>query len=178
MMFLVLVLIIFLTFYSIYDKESLKVIINSIKNISFYYVIIGVFIIGAYFVLQGIYMKIMLSVFDREISLKKGVFYSLVEFYFSGITPSSTGGQPVELYYMSKDKIPVKTSYIVLVLNTIYFKIALLSLSILVLVFKGDYIFSNDFIYILFFVLGFITDLAMVVLGLMLLGNKNLSKKY
>ena len=122
-------------------------------------------------------MKIMLSVFDREISLKKGVFYSLVEFYFSGITPSSTGGQPVELYYMSKDKIPVKTSYIVLVLNTIYFKIALLSLSILVLVFKGDYIFSNDFIYILFFVLGFITDLAMVVLGLMLLGNKKLIKK-
>ena len=122
-------------------------------------------------------MKEVLNVFNRKISLKKGIFYSSVEFYFSGITPSSTGGQPVQLYYMTKDKIPVKTSYIVLVLNTIYFKIVLLVLSIIVMIFKGDYIFSNDFIYILFFILGFIADLVMVVLGFMLLGHKKLIKK-
>lgn len=122
-------------------------------------------------------MKVMLNTFNRKVSLRKGIFYSLVEFYFSGITPSSTGGQPVQLYYMTKDKIPVKTSYIVLVLNTIYFKIVLLCLAIIVLIFKGDYIFSNDFIYILFFALGFITDLAIVVLGIMSLSHKKLIKK-
>ena len=61
--------------------------------------------------------------FNKEIALKKGVFYALVEFYFSGITPSSTGGQPAELYYMTKDKIPVRTSTIALILTTIYFKV-------------------------------------------------------
>ncbi len=122
-------------------------------------------------------MKVMLNTFNRKVSLRKGIFYSLVEFYFSGITPSSTGGQPVQLYYMTKDKLPVKTSYIVLVLNTIYFKIVLLCLAIIVLIFKGDYVFSNDFIYILFFALGFITDLAIVVLGIMSLSHKKLIKK-
>ena len=122
-------------------------------------------------------MKVMLNTFNRKVSLRKGIFYSLVEFYFSGITPSSTGGQPVQLYYMTKDKLPVKTSYIVLVLNTIYFKIVLLCLAIIVLIFKGDYVFSNDFIYILFFTLGFITDLAIVVLGIMSLSHKKLIKK-
>lgn len=176
-MLLILVLIIGLTFYSIYDKESIKIIVSSIKDISFYYVIIGILIICMYFILQGIYMKIMLKIFNKDISLKKGSFYSLVEFYFSGITPSSTGGQPVQLYYMTKDKIPVRTSYIVLILNTIYFKIVLLSLAILVLIFKSETIFSNDFIYILFFSLGFLMDLVMVFLGVMLLFNQKLVKR-
>ena len=32
--------------------------------------------------------------------------YSFVGFYVSSITPSSTGGQPAQVYYMSKDGIP------------------------------------------------------------------------
>lgn len=33
--------------------------------------------------------------------------YSFVGFYVSSITPSATGGQPAQIYYMSKDGIPV-----------------------------------------------------------------------
>lgn len=176
-MFLVLILIIGLTFYSIYDKESLKIIVSSINDISPHYILIGILVLCIYFVLQGIYMRIILNIFNRKISLKKGIFYSLVEFYFSGITPSSTGGQPAELYYMTKDKIPVRTSSIALILTTIYFKVVLLSLSVIVLIFRGNYVFSNDFIYILFFSLGFIMDIILIIFWLMVLFNQKLIKK-
>lgn len=33
--------------------------------------------------------------------------YSFVGFYVSSITPSATGGQPAQIYYMSRDEIPV-----------------------------------------------------------------------
>ncbi len=176
-MFLILILIILATFYSIYDKGSLRIISSSIRNIKFYYVIIGVSIIALYFVLQGLYMKKMLNLFHKKISLKRGMLYSMIEFYFSGITPSSTGGQPVQLYYMTKDKIPVKTSYIVLILNTIYFKIVLLVLSIIILIFRSSYVFSNDFVYLMFIFLGFLFDLVIILSGLLLLFNKKVVKK-
>ena len=176
-MLLILVLIIILTLNSICDKDSLKTIIFSIKNINIVYILFALFIISFYFILQGIYMKIMLKTFNRNVPLTKGIFYSLVEFYFSGITPSSTGGQPVQLYYMTKDKIPVRNSYIILILNTVYFKIILLFLGIIVLLFKSSYVFSNDFIYLFFFVLGFLTDLIVVTLGFIFLSNKKLIKK-
>ena len=91
-MLLLLITIIALTFYSIFDKNSLTAIVSSIKTIKLFYIFIAIAIIFIYFILQGIYMKIMLKAFKKNIPLKKGVFYSLVEFYFSGITPSSTGG--------------------------------------------------------------------------------------
>ena len=122
-------------------------------------------------------MKSILKTLRKKITLRKGIFYSLVEFYFSGITPSSTGGQPVQLYYMTKDKIPIRKSYITLMLNTIYFKLIMLILGILALVFKNNYVFSNGFIYIFFFILGFIVDLVMVIMGMALLFKQDLVKK-
>ncbi len=173
---LILVLIVALTLNSIYDKESLKIIARSIREMNKTYIIIGLLIIVSYFSLQGTYIKIILKTLNQNISLSKGVFYSLVEFYFSGITPSAMGGQPVALYYMTKDKIPVRNSYIVLVLNTICFKVTLLLLGILVLVLKGNFIFSNGAGYILCFFIGFVADIILVTIYLCLLFNKKLIK--
>ena len=100
----------------------------------------------------------------------------MVEFYFSGITPSSTGGQPVQLYYMTKDNIPIRKSYITLMLNTVYFKLIILIMGIIALICKSNIIFSSRGIYIFFFILGFIFDLFMVLLGLLLVFKQNIVK--
>ena len=170
-MFLILVIIILLTFNSIYDKKSIDLILKNIKNVKLSYIFLCLTVIFLYFLLQGIYMKTILKSLNKKITLKKGIFYSMIEFYFSGITPSSTGGQPVQLYYMTKDKIPLRKSYITLMLNTIYFKLIMVILGIFVLIFNNSYVFSNKAIYIFFFVLGFITDIIIVIVFIEYLNN-------
>lgn len=176
LMFLFFIFIIFLTFKSIFNHNSLNMIINNIKKINIIYIFICLIIISLYFILQGIYMKTILKSLKKKITLKKGIFYSLVEFYFSGITPSSTGGQPVQLYYMTKDNIPIRKSYITLMLNTIYFKLIILILGIIVLLFKNTYIFSHSLVYIIFFILGFTLDLLLVIIGFLLIFKQNFIK--
>ena len=176
LMFLFFIIIIFFTFINIFDHNSLTSIINNLKKINILYIILCLIIISLYFILQGIYMKTILDALKKRITLKKGIFYSLVEFYFSGITPSSTGGQPVQLYYMTKDKIPIRKSYITLMLNTIYFKLIILLLGIIILIFKNTYVFSHSFIYIFFFILGFIVDSLLVLIGFLLLFKQNFIK--
>ena len=122
-------------------------------------------------------MKTILFTLKQKTTLLKCTFYSMVEFYFSGITPSSTGGQPVQLYYMTKDNIPIRKSYITLMLNTIYFKLIIIIFGLLSLIFKSSYVFSNGGIYIFFFVLGFLLDLVIVILCLYLLFGRNLTVK-
>lgn len=171
---LFLVVILFVTLFNIYDKESIKIIFENIKNINFFYVLIFFSIIFIYFFLQGIYMEIILKTLNYKISLKKGMFYSMVEFYFSGITPSSTGGQPVQLYYMTKDNIPIRKSYITLMLNTIYFKIIMLIFGIGVLILNSSYVFSSTIVYKIFFLLGFIVDLIIIILGILFIFKTSL----
>ena len=38
-----------------------------------------------------------------KISLKNGIKYALVGFFFSSVTPSASGGDPMQIYYMKKD---------------------------------------------------------------------------
>ena len=135
------------------------------------------FMLLIYFLCQGIYMKLILKALNHKITITRGIFYSLVEFFFSGITPSSTGGQPAQLFYMTKDKIPMRKSYITLLLNTIYFKSILLVLGVGVLLCHSSYIINSSFIYRLFFILGISMDLAVVIFGFMLLYKTKWIKK-
>lgn len=129
-----------------------------------------------YFICQGIYTKYILKTLNKSITLSKAIFYSIVEFFFSGITPSSTGGQPIQIYYMKKDNIPLRKSYITLILNTVFFKLILLILGLLVLVFNNTYLISTNTIYKIFFILGILVDVIMISLGLLLVFKKELTK--
>ncbi len=130
-----------------------------------------------YFICQGIYTKYILKTLNKKVTLSKATFYSIVEFFFSGITPSSTGGQPIQIYYMKKDNIPLRKSYITLILNTVFFKLILLILGGIVLLFNNTYLINTNTIYKVFFILGILVDVIMISLGLLLVFKKELTKK-
>ena len=172
----ILIVILALTFSSIYDTESWTVIGENIKNLNYIYILLASLMLLLYFICQGIYMKGILGTLNHKISLAKGTFYAIIEFFFSGITPSSTGGQPVQLIYMTRDEIPIRKSYITLMLNTIYFKVIILSLGIFTLIFNPSYIFNSALVYKVFFILGFIIDLILTIACFLLIFKTDLVK--
>ena len=176
-MFLVLSLIIYLTLNSIYDKETFNTMIHGFKDLNIAYIFIALFLTCLYFIIYGYYYSYTFKVFNVDVKLPKGIFYAMVEFYFSGITPSATGGQPVQMYYMTKDKIPIKNSYITLLINTLYFKIAIILLFIFVLILKNDIILKFQPIHLGFLYFGLICDILFCILLLLLLFNRKLIKK-
>lgn len=46
--------------------------------------------------------------------LLRCISYSFIGFFFSGINPSATGGQPMQLYYMKKDGNKISSASVVL----------------------------------------------------------------
>ena len=61
----------------------------------------------------------------------------LLDFFYSGITPSATGGQPVQLYYMNKDGNKGSDSTIVLMTVAVIYKIVLVVLGVGMLLFAA-----------------------------------------
>ena len=176
LMLVLFIIVIFLTYYSIYEKSSLELVFKNINRISIKSLVICLSFIVMYFILQSIYMKTTLNSLKVKVHFHKCIYYCLVEFYFSGITPSSTGGQPMQLYYMTKDKIPIRKSYITLMLNTVYFKLIILILGIISFFFTNKYLFSNK-LYLVFFILGILLDLTMVICLLLLIFKQSIVKK-
>ena len=58
----------------------------------------------AFMVLETFKLRgLFLGLTGRKLGLRRSLGYAFVGFYFSAVTPSSTGGQPAQIYYMSRD---------------------------------------------------------------------------
>jgi hypothetical protein len=165
------------TFYIIFSKNNVSDIYNAMRSINISYIMICIALCILYFIAQGIYMKIILKTMKINISLPKGIFYSTLEFFFSGTTPGSTGGQPVQLYYMAKDKIPNEKSLIVLITDSLLFKLFLVIFGIMIIAFDNDLIFNNEIYNTLLFFWGLIVDIIIIVFCLLLMFSKKLIVK-
>ena len=64
-----------------------------------------------------------LRLFGCRSRLKNNIFYALVGFFFSSVTPSASGGQPMQLYYMHRDRIAVPTAALALLVQLSVFQI-------------------------------------------------------
>lgn len=74
---------------------------------------------------------------EKVCSLWRCIQYSFIGFFYSGITPSATGGQPVQLYYMNKDGNKGSDCTIVLMTVAVIYKIVLVVLGAGMLLFCG-----------------------------------------
>jgi len=167
------VILIVLTFYLIYKNNDINTVIESLSTISYEYVVIGVILVLTYLFTESIYIKLILKSLNCKINLWQGFVYSCIEFYFSAITPSSTGGQPAQAYYMHKDNIPLTKSSVTLLLNTITFKLVLIFMGIFTIIFFPDLIFNNSSLFTAIFIFGIVVNILVILACLMLMYSKH-----
>lgn len=93
-----------------------------------------------YFAAQGVNIKWLFSSLGYPITFKAAFGYALVDFYFSAITPCASGGQPAQLYYMQKNKLPIGAASLVIMLFNMTYHIAAIGLIITAFCFKGTFL--------------------------------------
>ncbi|MBR5773209.1 MAG: flippase-like domain-containing protein [Clostridia bacterium] len=164
---IVLVIVICLTMYALLKDYKISEIVDSILGVNPVYIVLCVLMVIMYSLFEGIGLKVVLRTFGTKIGYFKGFVYGNIDLFFSLITPSSTGGQPVMAYYMSKDDIPVSQSTMAILLNTLNFKAVLITLSTAVLAFMPELIFENGTLVTVLFFAGYGMQLLMGALCFM-----------
>ena len=166
------VILLVLTFYILFKNNDIQDVLYNLKHISYKYLFVGVGLVLIYLFIEGVYIKISLKSLNCKINLWQGFVYSCTEFYFSAITPSSTGGQPAQAYYMSKDGVPLTKSSVVLILNTITFKIVIILMGIFAMIFYPSLVFNNSVLFTVLFLFGIVCNFNMILLCLALMYSK------
>ena len=144
-------------------KYDFGQIMDVVGTVYWRYLFLGLGMILIYILFEAIAMKILLGTIDLRVSLWHNIEYSAIDYYFCAVTPSATGGQPMVMYYMKKDGVPIAETTLVLLINTALFKIVLMTLSIFALIFYPSFILSRPLIAVLFF-LGFGLNLFIVIM--------------
>ena len=171
---IILILIMFLTYFFIFSKVNMNDIWHIIINSNHIFIITAIISMFFFFVMEALNIKMLFRNMDTKISILSSIKYSLIGFFFSGITPAATGGQPVEIYYMAKEGIPGYQSSLVLVIQLLSYKIAALSLALIGFYLNYAYLTTLSK---LLFLCGFIVYLFPLTLLIMCIFKPSFVKK-
>lgn len=125
------IILIVLTFWILFKDQDMKQLLSVIKMAKIQYVFLGFFLMLMFFFMEAYNIKSILKTFGEKISIFKAYKFTLIGFFFSAITPAATGGQPMEIYYMKKEKISAAHATMALLIQLCGFQISTISFGII-----------------------------------------------
>lgn len=133
---LFLVIVFGLTLYSVFYGEDLRQIFRLLDQANGAYVLPGIACVLLYIAGEAVILFYLLRTQKIRIPFFHCWLFSCTGFFYSSITPSASGGQPMQVLLMRRDGVPVAVSTVVLAIVTITYKLVLVLLGAVVLLFR------------------------------------------
>lgn len=134
--------LILLTGYFIFRDNSFQEILHDVLNVNIFFLLCGMCMMFLYTGCESGVMFILLKNLGQKTKYVRCLGYSYVDFYFSSITPSSTGGQPMQMYYMNKDGITMSNSSLVILIYIILYQSTFLLFCLMMFILKHTFLQS------------------------------------
>ena len=128
---LIFMFFIALTFYLIFKNNDISLIIKNIKNVDIKYIFLALIAMFIFISSEGLNIRRVLKNLGHKISFGKSFKYAVVGFFVSSVTQSASGGDPVQLYFMNKDHLPISHSALALLVELCSFQFVACLLAII-----------------------------------------------
>lgn len=140
-------------------RNGLNNVVTLFKTANIWWLIFAVFLMCLYWLLESVILHIPLKFFHPEQVFKETLRTSMLGQFFNCITPSTTGGQPIQAFYLGKTGVSVGKASSALLMKFIIYQIALtVYTAVIVLFFPHSLTESSAFKYL--FIIGFIVNLV------------------
>lgn len=172
-----LALIFFLTYRLMFADQDISEIIANLFNASGKWIFAGAVFAVIYVCCEGFVIRYMLHILRQKSTVFSCLKYAFIGFFFSYITPSASGGQPAQMYYMSKDGINAGFSALIMLLITIAYKSLLMIIGAAFFVFKHDFVKAHTSRIYGLMILGVFLNSAFVFLLALMLKTPEFMRK-
>lgn len=163
------------TYYIIFKDQDIYSLIDNLKHVNLVYIFIGFLLMLCFYLLEAINVKNILKSFGEKITLKQTFNSTLIGAFFSAITPASSGGQPMQVYYLSKkDGVKVSHSTLALLIHLLGHQFSIVSIGIICAV-LNPIIFETKLMYL--FIIGTLFNLIVLLLYFVLIFSNRITNK-
>ena len=129
---IVLILSVLLVWYFL--KDNYKVSLEVLHNANLWWLFLAVIIYLVYFLLETLLLKKLVNIHKKDYSYLSSFKLYLMTKFFNGITPFSSGGQPLQLIEMKKEGVSYLDGTTVLIKHFIILQCSIVFLSIVSLI--------------------------------------------
>ena len=137
---LFLVIVFGLTMYLVFRGKDIGDIIRTAREADGRYLLLSLVCVVFFILGESVIIFYMMKTLGASVKMTHCALYSFVGFFFSCITPSASGGQPMQIYYMKKEKISIPVSTVILMIVTITYKLVLVVIGIGIAIFGRGFL--------------------------------------
>lgn len=142
-------------------KDNFKEIIEHLLNLNILWIIIGFILIVGYWFFSSLSMYNISKKIEDRIIFKEIFKLNIVTHFFNGITPFASGGQPYQIYALSKQKVDVVDATNICVQNFVAYQLALVLLGTIAIIVNNVFnIFPDVKILKIFVLVGYLVNLS------------------
>ena len=120
----ILLLLISVTVLAIVIHDDFNEIVIAFKNIDYKFIIIILLLYFFSVAIKG-FVNYLIVNDKNKISIREAIKHNFIAQFFNGITPFSSGGQPMEVYMLTEHDISVTKATNLTIQNFIFYQIAL-----------------------------------------------------
>lgn len=155
-------------------KDNYQEIISTILKMNYLWIFVAILALIIYRLCASLGHYYIIKANNGKVSYLKCFQINLMILFFHGITPFAGGGQPMEIYFLHKEGIPVTKATNITLQNFIVYQMALILTGLFALIYNHIFhIFPNDSLIKHLVVLGFlINTLVLVVTFILSFGKK------
>lgn len=121
------------TLWSVFGGEDLREVFAYLQTADLSYIVPAVLCVIVFIIGESVVIDYLLRSLGTRVKFGHCCLYSFIGFFYSCITPSASGGQPMQVIAMRRDKIPVAVSTVVLAIVTITYKLVLVVIGLTVM---------------------------------------------
>ena len=138
-----IVFIIMIAIFAFIIKDDYKNIIDTLGRANHLLIILALIFIFIYYCLKAKCLHIITEKHKKSVTYKEMFNQTLITQFFNGITPFSTGGQPMQIYMLNKSGISIANSTSIIIQDFLMYQLALVTIGIFALVINGFTHFIN-----------------------------------
>ncbi len=115
--------------------------------------------------------------YKREPFLQS-VKIGIIGLYYGALTPFATGGQPVQVVYMRRNKMPVGAATCIVCIKFVIYELSLCAIFLAAMAVRGSYYYSNYNEVFWLAMLGFVINLVAVFFIILTIINKRIVLRF
>ena len=156
-------------------KDDYQSIVDNLILANKWLILLCIIIVFLYWFLRALSLYIIVKRYKKRIRFKVIMLQTLITQFFNGVTPFATGGEPMQVYMLTKSGVKVANATNIIIQEFIMYQIALIFMGILALGLNFKFnVCSVSPVLGNLIVLGFIIN---IIIGLVLL-FVSFSKKF
>lgn len=119
------------TLYMLLRGGGLHDLLAALRFVKLRFLLLGAPCVFLYISAEALNTRLLLRLFGYRVRVASCLKYSFCGYFFCALTPSSSGGQPMQVYYMKQDGISISHSSLVLLVELAIYQLVAITLAVL-----------------------------------------------